>query len=185
MSLDTLLDSLINETSDSNFTENCFNDTKVTLVTPSNNKALPLKQFKNNKVALVTPVTFQKVIPEKQSTITNKQEAIIKEWLFHIGEPEEDHFLVLNNCRNDPEALAYYLERVAENKREERYKKVLVMLADRPETQRAFITDMSSDPDNVIIAIGIRDQYTFEIQIPTDKYDAFMLLELIEKGSIQ
>ena len=71
MSLDTLLDSLINETSDSNFTENCLNDSKVTLVTPSNNEALPTKHIKNNKVSLVTPVTFQKVIPEKQSTTAN------------------------------------------------------------------------------------------------------------------
>ena len=108
----------------------------------------------------------------------------IRSWLYRIGEPEEDHYLVLNKCRNDPEALAYYLERVAESKREERRKKVLAMLAEKPETQRAFATDMDSDTDNVILTMAIRDQYTFEMEIPKDKYDPFTLLELINKGLV-
>jgi hypothetical protein len=33
----------------------------------------------------------------------------IHEWLIKIGEAEEDHPLVLDKCRNDPQALAYYL----------------------------------------------------------------------------
>jgi len=31
-------------------------------------------------------------------------------WLHKIGEPEELHFLVLDKCRNDPEALAYFFK---------------------------------------------------------------------------
>jgi hypothetical protein len=74
---------------------------------------------------------------------------------------------------------------IAELKREERCKKVLAMLEERPEIQRAFVTDMSADPDNVILTIAIRDQFTFEMLVPKHKYDPFVLLELIEKASVQ
>ena len=74
---------------------------------------------------------------------------------------------------------------LAELKREERRTKVLTILAENPETRRAFITDLATDPDNVIMTFAIRDQYTFEMQIPKDKYDSFTLHELIEKGSVQ
>ncbi|UJO99891.1 MAG: hypothetical protein LZF64_12005, partial [Nitrosomonas sp.] len=39
----------------------------------------------------------------------NQKIEMIKAWLFKIGEPEEDHFLVLDKCRNDPEAMEYFL----------------------------------------------------------------------------
>ncbi|SFE41320.1 hypothetical protein [Nitrosomonas sp. Nm166] len=74
---------------------------------------------------------------------------------------------------------------LAELKRQGRYAKVLAILTDNPETKRAIITDMDSDPDNVIITIVIRNQYTFEMMIPKAKYDPFTLLELINKGSLQ
>ena len=67
---------------------------------------------------------------------------------------------------------------LAELKREERRKKVLAMLAERLDTQRAIITDMDSDPDNVILTIAIRDQYVFEMTIPKHRYDALALLEM-------
>ncbi|MXS83653.1 hypothetical protein [Nitrosomonas oligotropha] len=34
---------------------------------------------------------------------------LIQSWLFKIGEPEEDHGIVLNKCRNDPDAMEYFL----------------------------------------------------------------------------
>ena len=74
---------------------------------------------------------------------------------------------------------------LAELKREERRLKVLAILAENPETLRAFITDPVTDPDNVILTMAIKDQYTFEMLIPKDKYDSFTSLELIEKGSVQ
>jgi len=76
-------------------------------------------------------------------------------------------------------------EILAELKREERSAKVLSMLAANPDSQRAIITDLDSDLGNVILTIAIWDQYTFEMQIPKHRYDPFMLLELIEKGSVQ
>lgn len=74
---------------------------------------------------------------------------------------------------------------IAELKREERRNKVLSMLADNPDIQRAFVTDTESDKHNVILTIAIRNQCSFEMAIPKAKYDSFILLELIEKGSLQ
>lgn len=74
---------------------------------------------------------------------------------------------------------------IAELKREERRLKVLAMLADQPDTQRAIIADLDSDPDNVILTVAIRGKYSFEMDVPKHLYDGFMLLELIEKGSLQ
>ena len=74
---------------------------------------------------------------------------------------------------------------LAELKREERRKKVLAMLVDNPDTQRAFVTDTESDQQNMILTVAIRNQYAFEMQIPKHRYDPFILLELIEKSGIQ
>lgn len=74
---------------------------------------------------------------------------------------------------------------VAELKREQRRVKVLAILAENPGTQRAFVTDTECDPDNVILTIAIRDQYSFEMTISNDKYDAFVILEIIQNGSVQ
>lgn len=35
---------------------------------------------------------------------------IIRSWLYRFGEPEEDHCLVLDKCKRDPEALVYFLK---------------------------------------------------------------------------
>lgn len=45
---------------------------------------------------------------------------------------------------------------IAELKREERRQKVLSMLAENPETQRAFVTDTESDRHNVILIVAIK-----------------------------
>ena len=74
---------------------------------------------------------------------------------------------------------------IAELKREERRLKVLAILAENPDSQRAIITDLDSDPDDVILTIALRNVATFEMQIPKHKYDGFMMLELIKKGSVQ
>lgn len=74
---------------------------------------------------------------------------------------------------------------LAELKREERRLRVLAILAENQDSQRAIITDLDSDPDNTVLTIAIRNQYTFEMQIPKHKYDGFLMLELIEKGLLQ
>ena len=35
---------------------------------------------------------------------------LIQSWLFQICEPEEDHYLVLDKCRINPEAMQYFLK---------------------------------------------------------------------------
>lgn len=47
---------------------------------------------------------------EANSNIESLQIEIVRAWLFQIGEPQEDHDLVLNKCRNDPEAQEYFLK---------------------------------------------------------------------------
>ena len=74
---------------------------------------------------------------------------------------------------------------IAELNRESRRLKLLTMLVENPDSQRAIITDLDSDHDSVILTIAIRNQYTFEMQIPKHKYNGFMMLELIKKGSVQ
>ena len=66
-----------------------------------------------------------------------------------------------------------------ELKRELRREKVLMMLEARPEIQRAFLTDIESDPDNVILSLAVRGLGTCELSIERQKYDPFLLLELI------
>lgn len=134
----------------------------------------------NPTVAKIARIAVAKPTNEK----INRDIEEIKSWLIHIGEPE-DHYLVIDKCKSDSEALAYYLACATECKREERRAKVLAMLAENPKTRRAFITNLDNDPDSVILTIAIRDVATFEMQISRDKYDPFMLLKLIEKGSIQ
>jgi len=47
---------------------------------------------------------------KKISDIESRQIEMIHAWLHKIGEPEEDHDIVLNKCRNDPEVLQYFLK---------------------------------------------------------------------------
>jgi hypothetical protein len=117
--------------------------------------------------------------------LTRNQELAIRTWLTHIGEPEEDHYIVLNKCRRNPEALAYYLERAAEYACEQRWQKVLSLLAENPDKQRVYVTDTITDPDNVILTVAIRGVATFEMLVPQDRYDPFLLVEMIDKELLQ
>ncbi len=75
------------------------------------------------------------------------------------------------------------LEIIAELKRMERRQKVLDILAKNPDKQRAYITD-DTDKRVVILAIGIRNVATFEMEIPRAEYDPFVLLNLIDKQAV-
>lgn len=69
-----------------------------------------------------------------------------------------------------------------EQQSEARRKKVLTMLAADTGLQRAVHADMHSDPDNVILAIAIRDVATFEMKVPKANYDRGQLLTLVDKS---
>jgi len=73
-------------------------------------------------------------------------------------------------------------EILSELQRETRQKKVLTMLKENPDKQRAVYADTESDQDNVILTIAVRYLSTCEMLIPKAKYDPFRLLELIEQN---
>ena len=70
----------------------------------------------------------------------------------------------------------------AELQRERRRAKVMAMLEAASGTRYAVhAADASTDP--VVVAVGIREIATFEMEIPHKYYDGMALLELIEKHS--
>lgn len=74
---------------------------------------------------------------------------------------------------------------IEETQIERQRERVLAILAENPDTQRAIITDLDSDPDNAVLTIAIRDKYSFEMLIPKDRYDGFLMLEIIQKSGVQ
>ena len=64
-------------------------------------------------------------------------------------------------------------EILTELQRETREKKVLAMLEENPDKQRAVYTDTESDQNNVILTIAVRYLSTCEMLIPRAKYDPF------------
>ena len=64
---------------------------------------------------------------------------------------------------------------------EARRQRVLEMLAQRPGIRYAAVTDTGAEADAVILALAIRGAGTCELRIPRDRYDPFLLLDLIER----
>jgi hypothetical protein len=64
---------------------------------------------------------------------------------------------------------------------EARRQRVLAMLAERPGMRYVVLTDTETDPEAVVLALAIRGVATCELRIPREKYDPFLLLELIER----
>jgi len=90
----------------------------------------------------------------------------------------------------DQSAVDRWLPTIRDNKpsilcelhRERRRTKVLAILEAAPGTRYAVhVADASTDP--VVVAVGIREIATFELEIPHQYYDGMALLELIEKHS--
>ncbi len=59
----------------------------------------------------------------------------------------------------------------------------LYRMMDEDDAERIYywITDADSDPCCVILAIGIRGVGTCEMRIPKEKYDPFLLMEILDK----
>jgi hypothetical protein len=73
-------------------------------------------------------------------------------------------------------------ETLLDRQREARRQKVIAMLEAAPGKRYAvLVADASTDP--VVVAVGIREIATFEMEIPHKYYDGMALLELIEKHS--
>lgn len=66
---------------------------------------------KNTKVATATVATHATDNQENDSTVAKLSDIEkIQGWLYQIGEPEEEHHIVLDKCKNDPEVLEYFLK---------------------------------------------------------------------------
>jgi hypothetical protein len=64
--------------------------------------------------------------------------------------------------------------------RQRRRTEVLTLLEASPATRYAvYVEDATTDP--VLVAVGVRNIATFEMEIPQKYYDGMELLELIEK----
>lgn len=92
------------------------------------------------------------------------------------------------SAKGDPSAIDRWLPAIRQSKDaiivelqlDRRRAKVLAMLRDNPSIRYAIeVVDANTDP--VIVSIGIRNVATFEMTIPQAYYDAFALLDLIEK----
>jgi len=66
---------------------------------------------------------------------------------------------------------------------EVRRRHVLGMLAETPDTRYAVVV-VNPDADPVRLTIGIRNIGTFEVEIQKARFDAFRLLDLIERHGI-
>lgn len=64
---------------------------------------------------------------------------------------------------------------------EARRQRALGMLVQNPEASYAVLTDAEAGPDAVLLTLAIRGQATCELRIPRDRYDPFLLLDLIER----
>jgi len=68
---------------------------------------------------------------------------------------------------------------------EARRQRVIALLQADPERRMAVITDIDSEPDHVIVTVGIRDQATADLAIPRSRYDGIRVLELIQLHTAQ
>lgn len=59
--------------------------------------------------------------------------------------------------------------------------KVIDKLQDDTDLRYAMETHLDADPETVILTLAIRGKGACELRIPKSCYDAFALLELIEK----
>ncbi len=82
------------------------------------------KKNESLNVATATPATDKPVLVPSVATVAvakptnekiNRDIEKIRSWLFHIGEPVEDHYLVLDKCRNDLDAMDYFLKHARSN----------------------------------------------------------------------
>lgn len=60
-------------------------------------------------VPVVPNIPIREEISDNLIEQTDSDFEKVRAWLFQIGEPEEDHYLVLDKCKNDLSLIAYYL----------------------------------------------------------------------------
>lgn len=86
-------------------------DLTITLTDGENLELSPAEMITNDLIERLRkykPAIIE-VLKRERREQSQKIE-MIRAWLFKISEPEEDHCLVLDKCRNDPDAMTYFLK---------------------------------------------------------------------------
>ena len=91
----------------------------ATPATSCNMAGAALEPLPHKAATPATCATRRKTQSANNPAITAEQETIVRSWLNHIEEPEENHYLVLDKCKRDPEALVYFLGLIQTNQREQ------------------------------------------------------------------
>jgi len=93
----------------------------------------------------------------------------VNRWLPLVREHKPGIMAVLQEAANDL---------LPDSAMEARRQRVLTVLAEQPGIPYAVVVD-NPDTDPVIMVLGIRGQATCEFRVPREKFDPFLLLDLI------
>ncbi len=115
------------------------------------------------------------------AAMSPETEFAIRAWLAQIGEADPPTVArLLAQCTDDAEAQAYFLRRASVPAPEPWRLRVLAMLDSDPRRKYAVLAcDPAADP--VLVSVAIRDLGSFQIEIPRQFYDPFVLLQLIQE----
>ncbi len=94
------------------------------------------------------------------------------------GFSDEDIIEAKSNAENDLENALLSFRELA---RAVRQVKVLELLEQNPDIQRAIYTDATSNEHYVTLAIAVFGYATCEVRVSKSRYDSFQLLDLVEK----
>jgi len=132
------------------------------------------------KVAKVARVNLQTDHTPEPTTAEKLHElSLIVEYVAeNNGFSDEDIIEAKNNAENDVENALLSFRALA---RAVRRVKVLELLEQNPDIQRAIYTDATSNEHYVTLAIAIWGYATCEVRISKARYDPFQLLDLVEK----
>jgi len=140
--------------------------------------AIPaIRAIPATKIALVKPLTDHTAEPtriEKMHELTLLVNFVggNENWT------EEEFFEAKYHAENDLENALPCFRELA---RAVRQVKVLNILKENPESQRAVYADTVSSQSDVIITVAILGYATCDFRVSKTKYDPFQLLDLIEK----
>ena len=103
-------------------------------------------------------------------------QAAVNRWLPSIREQKPGVMAALRKADNDP---------IKPTPADEHIEKMIAKLESDPGLRYAMETHTEIDPDAVILTLAIRGKGACELRIPKSRYDAFTLLDLIEKHTTQ
>ncbi len=105
---------------------------------------------------------------------TEDWESSILAWLVGIG--EDDPNPVLEHCRRDLDARAYFLSHA---RRWARREKVAEWLSKNPSLRLAVVVE--EETERYVATVAVRGKGVVDLAIDRDRYDGLALLELVER----